>query len=111
MTISDCAGLQNRNFNALRTVSPHCFYWRNPRKRHFSERERDGPQKSDIAHMIWNVPEVIANSPAQYELHPGDLIFTDTPAGVGPTVPGDRLECAIDGLGTLCIGIGSKGVT
>ncbi len=67
-----------------------------------------GRQKSDIAHMIWNVPEVIANLSMQYELHQGDLIFTGTPAGVGPVVPGDRLECAIDGLGTLRISIGPK---
>ena len=65
-------------------------------------------QKGDIANMIWNVPEVIANLSTQYELCSGDLIFTETPAGVGPVVPGDHLECAIDGLGTLRIAIGSK---
>jgi fumarylpyruvate hydrolase len=67
-----------------------------------------GRQKSDIAYMIWNVAEVIANLSRQYELHQGDLIFTGTPAGVGPVVPGDRLECAIEGLGTLRINIGPK---
>lgn len=65
-------------------------------------------QYSDIACMIWNVREVIANLSRQYELHKGDLIFTGTPAGVGPVVPGDRLECAITGLGTLHISIGPK---
>lgn len=65
-------------------------------------------QSSDIAHMIWTVPEVIANLSSQYELYPGDLIFTGTPSGVGPLVPGDVMECAIDGLGTLRIGIGPK---
>ena len=65
-------------------------------------------QKGDIDQMIWNVPEVIANLSTQYELQPSDLIFTGTPAGVGPVVPGDRLECTIDGLATLRIGIGPK---
>lgn len=63
-------------------------------------------QQGDIAHMIWNVPEIISNLSVQYELVPGDIILTGTPAGVGPVVPGDRIECAIDGLGTLRISIG-----
>ena len=63
-------------------------------------------QKGDIAQMIWNVPEVIANLSTQYELAPGDIIMTGTPAGVGPVVPGDRIECEIEGLGTFRISIG-----
>jgi len=63
-------------------------------------------QKGDIAQMIWNVAEIISNLSKQYKLMPGDLIYTGTPAGVGPVVPGDRIECAIDGLGTLHIAIG-----
>ena len=65
-------------------------------------------QKGDMSQMIWNVAEVIANLSMQYELAPGDLIFTGTPAGVGPVMPGDRIECAIDGLGVLNIAIGPK---
>jgi fumarylpyruvate hydrolase len=65
-----------------------------------------GRQNSDLSRMIWNVPEIIANLSSHYELHSGDLIFTGTPAGVGPIVPGDRLECAIERLGTLRITIG-----
>ncbi|HQJ25130.1 MAG TPA: fumarylacetoacetate hydrolase family protein, partial [Bacillota bacterium] len=34
-------------------------------------------------------------------LDPGDLIFTGTPAGVGPIAPGDVVEVEIDGIGTL----------
>jgi fumarylpyruvate hydrolase len=63
-------------------------------------------QKGDISQMIWNVAEVISNLSQQYALAPGDLIFSGTPAGVGPVVPGDRIECTIDGLGTLRIAIG-----
>ena len=37
--------------------------------------------------MIWNVPEIIAQLSSQYELCPGDIILTGTPAGVGPLVP------------------------
>lgn len=63
-------------------------------------------QKGDIAQMIWNVAEIISNLSKQYKLEPGDLIYTGTPAGVGPVVPGDKIECAIDGLGTMRIGVG-----
>ena len=34
-------------------------------------------------------------------LKPGDLIFTGTPAGVGPVKPGDRLEGGVEGLEVL----------
>jgi fumarylpyruvate hydrolase len=64
-------------------------------------------QKGDISEMIWNVPEIIANLSALYEVKPGDLIYTGTPSGVGPVVPGDSIECAIEGLGTLTIVIGA----
>ncbi|MDB5640185.1 MAG: fumarylacetoacetate hydrolase [Bradyrhizobium sp.] len=67
-------------------------------------------QKGDIDELIWNVPEIITNLSNHYELQPGDLIFTGTPAGVGPIVPGDRLESTIDGLGMLRIAIGPKKV-
>ncbi|MEP9379363.1 fumarylacetoacetate hydrolase family protein [Aquabacter sp. CN5-332] len=66
-------------------------------------------QRGDLAELIWNVPEIISNLSHQYELKPGDLIFTGTPAGVGPLKPGDRLEGAIAGLGTLHLTIGPKG--
>jgi fumarylpyruvate hydrolase len=65
-------------------------------------------QKGDLAQMIWNVPEIIANLSTQYELKAGDLIFTGTPAGVGPVVPGDRIEGAIEGLDTIHFTIGSR---
>jgi fumarylpyruvate hydrolase len=67
-----------------------------------------GRQKGNLSQMIWNVTDIIANLSTHYQLQPGDLIFTGTPAGVGPIVTGDRLECAIDGLGTLRISIGPK---
>lgn len=39
------------------------------------------------------------------ELAPGDLIYTGTPAGVGPVGPGDKLEDHVDGVGDLTITI------
>jgi fumarylpyruvate hydrolase len=58
-------------------------------------------QQADLSEMIWNVPEIIAELSTLFELVPGDLIFTGTPAGVGPVQRGDSLVGGIDGLETL----------
>ncbi|CAA7623944.1 fumarylacetoacetate hydrolase family protein [Magnetospirillum sp. UT-4] len=62
-------------------------------------------QSADVADMTWSVPEVIAHLSRFYHLGPGDLIFTGTPEGVGPVVPGDRIEARIDGIGELAVDI------
>src|SRR3712207_9264994 len=58
-------------------------------------------QDSDLRLMIWKVPEIIANLSKYFELKPGDIILTGTPAGVGPVVSGNELIGSIDRLGTL----------
>jgi len=62
-------------------------------------------QDADLSELIWKSHEIVAELSKLFLLQPGDLIFTGTPAGVGPVVPGDRLVAAIDGLGTLEIEI------
>ncbi|MEO3711448.1 fumarylacetoacetate hydrolase family protein [Roseateles flavus] len=63
-------------------------------------------QRGDLADMIWNVAEIVANLSQFYHLKPGDLIYTGTPDGVGPVLPGDRLAGEIAGLGALALTIG-----
>jgi fumarylpyruvate hydrolase len=58
-------------------------------------------QSSDLSNMIWNVPETIAYLSRLVRLAPGDLIMTGTPEGVGAILPGDVLEGAIAGIGTV----------
>jgi len=60
-------------------------------------------QQGDLVDMIWDVPHTLAFLSQYYELLPGDLVFTGTPAGVGAVVPGDRLDGHIDGLTPLSI--------
>lgn len=55
-------------------------------------------QSARLSDMIWNVAELIADLSALYHLEPGDLLYTGTPAGVGPITPGDHLEGTIEGL-------------
>lgn len=63
-------------------------------------------QSADLADMIWPVADIVSYLSALYRLEPGDLIFTGTPAGVGPVVVGDDIVVTIDGLETLKVRIG-----
>ena len=62
-------------------------------------------QTGDISEMIWRIPEIVHELSTLVELAPGDLIFTGTPAGVGPVVRGDRLEASVEGLEPLVVSI------
>ena len=63
-------------------------------------------QDGDLAQMIWNVPEVISKLSEMVALEAGDIIMTGTPSGVAATVPGDKLECEVEGLPKLTVTIG-----
>lgn len=65
-------------------------------------------QTGDLADMIWQVGEIVAMLSYHFPLHPGDLVFTGTPPGEIALNPGDRLDGAIDGVGTLDITIGKE---
>ena len=58
-------------------------------------------QRGEVSDMIWNVAEIIAEASKLWALAPGDLIFTGTPEGVGPLVPGDVVTGEIEGVGQL----------
>lgn len=62
-------------------------------------------QRGDLSDVIWTVEELISRLSHLVRLQPGDLIFTGTPAGVGPVRPGDLLEGHIAGLESLHISI------
>lgn len=58
-------------------------------------------QDGDLSAMMWKVADIIANLSTLVRLEAGDLIYTGTPAGVGPIVPGDVLAAGVDGVGSL----------
>lgn len=62
-------------------------------------------QSSDLAKLIWNVNETIAQLSTLFELRPGDLIMTGTPEGVGAVTPGQRMVGSIDGLTPITVDI------
>ncbi len=60
-------------------------------------------QDGDLAQQIWNVSESIAHLTTLFELVPGDLIMTGTPAGVGSINPGDKVTGGIDGIAEIAV--------
>jgi fumarylpyruvate hydrolase len=60
-------------------------------------------QQGDLNMQIWTLPEQINYLSSLITLQPGDLIFSGTPAGVGPVKPGDKLEGHVDGVGDLTV--------
>jgi fumarylpyruvate hydrolase len=63
-------------------------------------------QEARLSDMVWSVPEVIAHLSRFYHLQAGDLVYTGTPAGVGPVAPGNVLLGEVDGLAPLHLSIG-----
>lgn len=65
--------------------------------------EVDGQIRQDacLSQMIWPVAEIIAHLSRLVRLMPGDLIFTGTPAGVGPVRRGQTMTVRIEGLDDL----------
>src|SRR6201984_554904 len=63
-------------------------------------------QDGDLEQMIWKVPEVIEKLSEMVALAAGDIIMTGTPSGVAATVPGDKLECEVEGVGKLTVTMG-----
>ena len=63
-------------------------------------------QSGDVGDMILKIPQMVNRLSNLVELFPGDLIFTGTPAGVGPVVKGDVIEATVAGLEPLHITIG-----
>ena len=62
-------------------------------------------QRGDLNQLIWKVPEVICNLSALFTLAAGDLIYTGTPAGVGPIQRGDVMQGGIEGVGGITVNV------
>ena len=62
-------------------------------------------QIANTRDLIFDVQQLICYASRHYTLNPGDLIFTGTPEGVGPVVPGDRMSCMIDKIAAVAVDV------
>ena len=60
-------------------------------------------QSSNTRALIFDVDRLIEYASGAYTLHPGDVIMTGTPEGVGPVVPGDMMDCYVEGIGHMSV--------
>ena len=58
-------------------------------------------QSGDLRDLVNSPAELVSYLSCFYHLGPGDLIYTGTPSGVGPVLPGDHIEGYIQGVGTI----------
>jgi len=65
-------------------------------------------QHASTSSMLHGVPALVAYASRLMRLERGDLLFSGTPAGVGPIAPGDRLEARIERVGTLTVDVSGE---
>ena len=65
-------------------------------------------QETNTSELIFSVSELVAYASSVMTLHPGDVIATGTPAGVGPITDGTRVRLEIDDIGTLEVGVSAR---
>jgi fumarylpyruvate hydrolase len=63
-------------------------------------------QRADLSDLLWSVPELVAMLSRSVTLAPGDLIYTGTPAGVGPLQARDVVRGCIEGIGQFSMTVG-----
>ncbi|MGW5138164.1 fumarylacetoacetate hydrolase family protein [Nocardia beijingensis] len=68
-------------------------------------------QQTSTAELIFPVAELVAYASSVMTLHPGDVIATGTPAGVGPLAHGSSIRLEIGRIGTLEVGVTAEHAT
>jgi fumarylpyruvate hydrolase len=66
-------------------------------------------QRADLADLLWPVAELVAMLSRSVTLLPGDLIYTGTPAGVGPLQPGDVVSAGVADIAQFSMTVGGIG--
>jgi 2-keto-4-pentenoate hydratase/2-oxohepta-3-ene-1,7-dioic acid hydratase in catechol pathway len=62
-------------------------------------------QQANTKELILGVPQLIAWASSFYTLHPGDVLLTGTPQGVGPVRPGDVMLASLEGVGAMQVAV------
>ena len=62
-------------------------------------------QHASTSDLIMSVPDLLVFATSFYTLHPGDILMTGTPQGVGPVKPGDQMIASISRIGTMQVDV------
>lgn len=62
-------------------------------------------QDSNTRYLVYDVQRLIEFTTSYYSVHPGDIIMTGTPSGVGPVTPGDVMTVEIEKVGRMEVSI------
>ena len=62
-------------------------------------------QRANTRDLVLDIPTLIATASSYYTLHPGDLLFTGTPEGVGPVREGDVIEVEFGDIGRMFVDV------
>lgn len=62
-------------------------------------------QQASTRDLIWSVAKLVSFASSAYTLHPGDVIMSGTPEGVGPIQRGDNLYAGIQGIGQMKVAV------
>ena len=68
-------------------------------------------QDASTSDLVYKVERLIEFASSFYTLHPGDVLFTGTPQGVGPIRPGDVLEAQVEALGAMKVQVRAQGAS
>ncbi len=99
-------GKDFENAAVIAPITPAAAFGEPDRQRIWLQRDGATVQEARLSEMVWSVPELIMHLSYLYTLEAGDLIYTGTPAGVGPVHPGSRLEGGVEGLAPVRLAIG-----
>ena len=93
---------RSKSFDTFCPIGPHIETDVNPsgiKVESYLNGERK--QSSTTANLLFSVPRLVSFVSGIMTLLPGDIISTGTPFGIGPMLPGDRIEVRIEGIGSL----------
>lgn len=66
-------------------------------------------QRADLKDLIWGVAKLISYVSTVMTLHPGDIVTTGTPEGVGAVHDGDIIQVKVTGLDLLTVSVSAEG--
>ncbi len=103
---------KGKSFDTFCPIGPYIAHKSNvafpPKLKIQSYVNKELRQNGNTGSLIFGIAAIIKDLTAAITLYPGDIILTGTPAGVGAGFnppkylkPGDRVDCVIEGLGTL----------